>query len=137
MIVVDDSVASWVMEKAGYGAHNCMRGIGWKSGDKLIAGVAYEKQTKNNVWAHIRIDKPPPRHFWWAIFAYPFEQLGCLRISGSIASTNVKAINLNKKMGFEVEASLKDAGQFGDDLIIMVLWKTKCKFLGWNKYGQR
>lgn len=71
--------------------------------------------------------------FWWAVTDYPFNQLGCKRITGLVESTNKKALELNKHIGFRVEATLEKAGQNDADMVVMVLWKEDCRFLRWKK----
>jgi hypothetical protein len=39
---------------------------------------------------------------------------------------------LNNKIGFVIETTLKDAGRNGD-LLIMTLWPENCKMLNWNR----
>ena len=131
MIVVGEYVARWVMDKAGHYV-NDMKAIGWEKDGNLIAGATFENYTGRNMIVHQRMDGSPPRAFWFAFADYSYNQLGCLRVTGLVESTNEKALKLNKHIGFEVEATLKDAGKEGD-LIVMVLWRDNCRFLNWGK----
>lgn len=130
MIVQGESVARWVMQTIGSYTEG-MAGIGWQIDGEIVAGIAYENYNHNNLFGHQRIDKNPPKSFWIANARYIFNDLGCKRFTATVESTNLKAIKLNHHIGFETEAILKDAGRTGD-LVVMVLWKNNCRFLGWK-----
>ena len=131
MVVIYPEIAQWVMEPIGRWTPE-MTAIGdWKDG-KLIAGVAFESQNANCMWGHQRIDSPPCKQFWINVADFIFNQAGCKRFSALVEVQNEKAINLNKRIGFEIEATLKLAGKNGD-LHIMTLWRENCRFLKWIK----
>jgi len=136
MLVIGSGVAEWVFQRVGGAVSDHSQGIGWKKDGQLVAGVAYEGFSGSNVFVHQRIDGSPPRQFWWAVTDYPFNQLGCSRITGLVESTNTDALKLNKHIGFKVEATLEKAGRNDSDLVVMVLWKEDCRFLRWNN-GKR
>jgi RimJ/RimL family protein N-acetyltransferase len=69
-----------------------------------------------------------PRMYWYAVYAYPFVQLGCLRVTAPISSSNAAAISLVERVGFILEARLAKASR-GEDLLIFVLWREACRFL--------
>ncbi len=131
MIVQGEPVARWVMQPIGAYTER-MVGIGYERGGILKAGVAFENFNGNNMFGHQRIDAPPSREFWIAIADYIFNFCGCKRFTATVESDNIKAIELNKHIGFEIEATLKIAGRNGD-LIIMVLWPEKCRPLHWKR----
>lgn len=82
---------------------------------------------------HQRVDSSVPKGFWFAVVDYPFSDLGVKHLIGLVDSTNQKAIKINLKMGFKVEATIADAGSDGGDLLIMKMSKDNCKLLGWGK----
>lgn len=131
MIVQGELVARWVMSAIGSYTEN-MTAIGWQTDGRLIAGVAFENFNGNNMFGHQRIDKSPPRSFWIAVSDYIFNFCKVKRFTATVECDNEKAIELNKHIGFEIEATLKDAGRNGD-LIIMVLWPDKCRPLHWKR----
>jgi RimJ/RimL family protein N-acetyltransferase len=131
MVVIDKEIAKWVMEKTGYYSER-MTAIGDYKDGVLIAGIAYENYNKNCIWGHQRIDSPPSRQFWINNADYIFNQCGCKKFSAAVEANNEEAIRLNLHIGFEVEATLKDSGKNGD-LLIMTLWRDKCRFLKWIK----
>jgi RimJ/RimL family protein N-acetyltransferase len=131
MVVIDKDIAKWVMDKVGHW-NNSMTAIGDYKDDVLIAGIAYENYNRNCIWGHQRIDAPPSRYFWIQNAHYIFIQCGCKKFCAAVEADNEKAIKLNLHIGFEIEATLKDSGKNGD-LLIMTLWRDKCRFLKWKK----
>jgi len=131
MVVIDRDIAIWVMAKVGRYLPE-MTAIGDVKDGKLIAGIAFETQTKTTLWGHQKIDSPPCKQFWINVADFIFNQAGCKRFSAMVEANNEKAIRLNKHIGFVVEATLEDAGDNGD-VLIMTLWKEDCKFLRWIK----
>lgn len=131
MIVQGPEVAEWVMEKAGGMAHNGMTALGYVKDGKLVAGFAFEGFMGKSMTAHQRQDSSATRGFWKAVAEYVFVTCKCERVTGPVPASNEKAVRLNKKIGFEVEAVLKKAGPEGCDMLLMVLWKDKCRMLNW------
>jgi hypothetical protein len=133
LIVQGIEVCQFVADKVGMFIHSHCVGIGYMSEGQLTAGVCYERYTGKSVMVHQRIDKPPPRGFWYATVDYIYNTLGCSHSIGLVDSTNLKAQKINKKMGFEIESVIKDAGTEGGDLLIMIMRKENCKLLKWSK----
>jgi RimJ/RimL family protein N-acetyltransferase len=60
-----------------------------------------------------------------ACFNYPFEQLGCRRIYGCISEHNAQSLEITKRLGWQQEGRLRQAGFNGEDMIIMALLKEE------------
>jgi RimJ/RimL family protein N-acetyltransferase len=133
VLVQGDEVARWVAEKTSADLTAKAQAIGLLKDGKLIAGVAYDCYSGTNVFAHQRIEGRVTREFWWAVFSYPFEDLGCNRITGFVQATNDKAIKLNEHLGFVEECRLKGAAHDGSDMLLMVMWKKDCRMLNWRR----
>ena len=131
MLVQGEYVARWVMDKIGSYTER-MTALGWEVDGVIVAGTAFENFNGNNMFGHQRIDKAPPREYWFCVADYIFNHCGCKRFTATVESDNTNAIRLNKHIGFETETTLKDAGRNGD-LIIMVLWPHNCRLLNWSK----
>jgi hypothetical protein len=131
MVLIDPDIAIWVMQNQGNWLPH-MKAIGDVKDGKIIAGVAFDMQTKQCLWGHMRCDSPPCKAFYINLADYIFNQQNCKKFSALVEATNNKAIRLNKHMGFVIEATLKDAGD-DCDLHIMTLWKENCIFLDWMK----
>lgn len=94
----------------------------------------YEDYNGVNIVCHIAFEPHSlDRQFLGLIHQYPFIQLGVKRITGLVAETNKKALNLDLKLGFEIEARLKNATPTGD-MLVLVMWKENCRYLD-DKYG--
>lgn len=133
MVVIHEDIAKWVMNGIPDAKWvEGMKAIGDVKDGELIAGVAFEYQNNNAMWGHQYITKPPCKAFWINVADYIFNQCNCKRFSAFVEVQNEKAIRLNKHIGFVVEATLKDAGNKGD-LLVMTLWKDNCKILRWIK----
>ena len=104
--------------------------IGWLRDDEHTCGVFYENFTGSSITATIAVSPGAvmPKEFLRAIFAYPFEQLGCRKILALVAEDNHKSRTMLEKMGFTAEAVVMD--YYPDcDLIIYALPKQLCRFL--------
>jgi RimJ/RimL family protein N-acetyltransferase len=125
---------SKLMGNIQWGVHTA---IGIERDGELIGGVVYDGFNGRNIWAHIA-GKPGTRwltrSFLYAMYHYPFVQLGVERITGPVDSTNLEAIRLDTHMGFVHEATLRGASPNGD-LLLFVMWKQNCRYLG-DRYGR-
>ena len=131
MLSNDPIIAKWVMDKVGNWNPN-MTAIGEVKDDRIIAGIAFETQNTKRLWGHSRVESSPSKQFWVMTADFIFNQAGCNAFSAIVDPTNIKAVRLNKHIGFVVECVLKDAGDNGD-LFIMTLFKENCRFLSWKK----
>ena len=68
------------------------------------------------------------REFLFAIFDYPFNQLGVRRITGLVPKKNKDARRFDEHLGFEYEGNMRNA-LADDDMIIYGMLKEKCKWL--------
>lgn len=133
----DSLVGPWVCQRAG-GDWTPGRGvaIGLAHPEKgLVAGVLYEDWNGANILGHVAAVPGRMwlnREFLWFCFHYPFEQLGVKRITGIVPSSNLEARRFDESLGFELEATLKDAHPTGD-LCVYAMTKEKCRWLALRK----
>jgi L-amino acid N-acyltransferase YncA len=111
-----------------------MSAIGWQSDGRLTAGAAYRDWNGVSIEGQIAADKPLTRGFLFAIFDYPFRQLGARKIIATTSADHIRSIRLLRRLGFLEEACLRDAAP-GGDLIICTMRQEDCRFLG-GIYGQ-
>ena len=131
MIYLNDEVTGpWVCEKAGgLWVPRKSRTIGWLENGELVAGVVYEDWTGTNFNCHIRGSKVRKHsEFVKTIFDYPFNQLKAKRITASIGSNNIAAINLVTRLGFILECVLEQAIPDGD-IHIYRMFRDECRYL--------
>ena len=64
-----------------------------------------------------------------AFFSYPFGQLGCSRVTTLAAKANKKARDLNKRLGFVHEGTIR--GAFGENKhgILFGMLKKECRWI--------
>ena len=64
----------------------------------------------------------------WITFDYPFNQLGVKKLIGQVPSSNLKALEFDKKLGFKEEARISDVFPDGD-LIVLSMRREDCRWL--------
>lgn len=130
MIAVGDGIAQWVCASAHCEYHPGMPAIGWIADGVPVAGVVYSDFTGTSIGIHSRCDdrKKVSRQWFWAIFDYPFNQLGVKRLTGLVSTANLEAQRVDEHLGFVEEARLKDYFPEGD-AIIYCMRKEDCKWL--------
>lgn len=136
----DDQIGQWVAERTGgtY-APGSGKTLALAEDDRLIAAVLYESYNGASIQTHIAAEPGAnwlTRRFLWVIFDYPFVQLNCNLIVSVVASSNSVSRRFVEHLGFEIQATLKDAHPDGD-LVIYGLYKQNCKWLKLGaRYGQ-
>ncbi len=130
MIVTGEVVGRWVAEKAHVHWTPICRAIGLMRGGKLVAGIMYDGFTGASIAMHSRCDNPRAvsREWLFAIFDYPFNQLGCKRVTGLVSTENKVAQATNEHLGWKRETVLKDYFLDGDG-IVYVMRKEDCRWL--------
>ncbi|MGR3480465.1 hypothetical protein [Salipiger marinus] len=133
----DRHVARWVGQRIeGYEPEEGARALGIVRGERLVAGVAYERFNGVHVEAAIAAEEGSAwasRRALFHLFHYPFIDLGCFAISVSIPLTNRPSLNLAGKLGFEPEAVIRFAAHGGADLLVLKSYRDKCR---WLRHGQ-
>lgn len=100
-----------------------------KSGE-LLGGVIYDGYTGSCIFIH----QAGFSKYWlsrdmlWVAFDYPFNQLGCSKVCGTIPSSNPQLLAINKKIGFIVEATIKGAYP-GADMLVLSMERDQCRWL--------
>lgn len=132
MLIGDvDIVGNWVVERTGSALpRSGASAIGLIQNGKIAAGVLYEDFTQASIHATIAIDFGAvlTKDFVFAIFDYPFNQLGVEKILVYINSSNTESERLAKHFGFVEEARVKGVFLDGDQ-VIYSLTKDQCKLL--------
>ena len=133
-------VGKWVAEKTGGRYTDGATGIGIIKDGKLAVGVMYESFTGEggSILMHSRCDNPKAttRWFYWAIFDYPFNQLGAKRCNVIVHEGNTHAIKLNKKLGFVGDTVIKDYFPTGN-AVLLAMYKEDCKWLKESRHDKK
>lgn len=135
----DREVATWIARRIpGYSFSADTKALGVVKGGRLVAGVAFERW--NGVHVEASIAARPgsnwaDRRTLFALFHYPFGQLGCLAVTVLVPATNLASLNLATKLGFEPQAIIKHAAHDGGALVVLQTYRDTCKWIG--GHGER
>jgi RimJ/RimL family protein N-acetyltransferase len=69
------------------------------------------------------------RDFIWSVYAYAFHQLGVRKVIGLVPAGNTRALEIDLKMGFRVEARITGVYADGGDLLILSMTRAECRWL--------
>ena len=138
MIVSDrqDELGQWLCSRTG-GTYvpDSERYIGLETDGKIVAVAGYADYNGASIRVHLAIEGKLTPEFVKFGFEYPFKQLGVKKLIGLVASTNKKALKLDKHFGYVEEAVIKDAVPDGD-LHILTMTKDQCRFLNGVHHGR-
>lgn len=97
---------------------------------KLLGGVIYSGFTERSISLHMAGFAPKwaNRDMIWACFHYPFIQLGCQKIFGQVPANKPETLELDLKLGFKIEACIKDVFPDGD-LFVLSMYRDECRWL--------
>ncbi len=113
-------------------------GIGIEKEGKLIGGIVFHEFNGANVYIHVASDHPKrwvTREWLHVIFSYAFDQMKAKRITGIVPESNKVAYDFDLSVGFEVEATLKDAHPKGDMKVIRMT-RDKCKWINYERFSK-
>ena len=131
MIVVGEDVCRWVAERTG-GEYfpGSGQALGRVSNGELIGGVLFDNCTGRSIQMHCAGTNGLwlGREFLRQIFHYPFNELQVNKCIALVDSTNTAALRLDTHLGFVVEAVIKDAGRYGDT-VILSMTRDQCRYL--------
>lgn len=132
----DDLVTNWVAKRIpGYRWHpgtTVALGILDVKTQQMAAGVVFENYNGLNIEGSIAAE---PGAYWLTkdtlrqMFEYPFKQLNCACITLLVAGTNLKSLDFVTRMGFEGEAIVRFAAHDGSDLIVLKMFRDKCRWI--------
>jgi RimJ/RimL family protein N-acetyltransferase len=126
---VADFVTSQVDDLEFFGKINT---LGVEQNGELIAGVVFENYTGSSISMHVAaLDGRNwmSRDFLFRVFAYPFLQLECNRVTGLVRTDNAKAQRFDEHIGFIKEGVLRKGATDGTDYIIYGMLKEECRWL--------
>ena len=133
MIITDDQgfLTRWLCHRIGLVPSPDFRAIGSASpiDSRLRGVVGYDGYNGASVVMHMAgepgwIDKA----ILYAAFDYPFNVLGCNQVLGFVPSDNNTALEIDKRLGFEVVTELEGAHPDGS-LFVLRLKRENCKWI--------
>ena len=108
------------------------RTLGLERDGVLLAVVVFDNFGETDVCMHIASDGSKAwmsKSLLLGAFAYPFLQLGLLRVTGLVPADNEAALAFDENLGFVREGYHPKAGPAGCDLISLGLLRSHCRFI--------
>ena len=109
--------------------------LGVESNGELSAGVVFEGYTGSSISIHVAALEGKlwlSKEFLFRVFAYPFLQLECNRVTGLVRVDNPKAQKLDEHLGFVKEGVMRHGATDGTDYIIYGMLKEECRWLNFK-----
>lgn len=99
-------------------------------GGHFMGGVFYSDFTGVSIRGHMAGLAPnwPTPTFLWMAFDYPFNQLGVKTLLITVPSTNLRAMQINRRLGFKEIYRIPDAIPDGD-IVMMSMWPEECRWI--------
>lgn len=136
-------LGKWAWETMGYPdswTHVGRTALGHitDDGEVLWAAVYEEYHPKGSIRIHIAISNPKfvTRRAISEVFEYPFYQLGVKKVIGIVDSANTAALTFDLRLGFGIEAIVKDAYDMGD-MYILSMTQEQCRWLRGREDGSQ
>jgi RimJ/RimL family protein N-acetyltransferase len=138
-----DKLGAWAWERMGYPdawtpVGRSALGFINDKGEVLWAAVYEEYHPNGSVRIHIAISSPKfvTRRAISEVFEYPFYQLGVKKVIGIVDSANTAALAFDIRLGFKIEAVVKDAYDMGD-MYILSMTRDECQWLRGKEDGSQ
>ena len=99
---------------------------------EIVAAIVFQDANAYNVMMHVAANTSKrwiTRDLIYYTFAYPFLQMKVNRVTGWVSSKNETAVRFDEKLGFQREATLRGAGEHGEDVYLYTMFKEDCKWL--------
>lgn len=109
--------------------------LGVEQNGELLAGVVFEGYTGSSISIHVAALEGRlwlSKEFLFRVFAYPFLQLECNRVTGLVRVDNPKAQKLDEHLGFIREGVMRKGATDGTDYIIYGMLKEECRWLNFK-----
>jgi RimJ/RimL family protein N-acetyltransferase len=127
----DGAVAQWVGERLGIEDFGQYKAIGVVDDQTLIAGVVYNNLRHPNIEMTIASESPRwcSRRILFGLFAYPFNQLRCQRVTAVTERKNQPTRAFLYRLGFREEGQMRRAFPSGEDAVIHGMLREECRWL--------
>ena len=127
----DRRIAAWIAEEVEVGYNPQCICFGVEHNGELIGAAMFNDYNGANICLHQRMKKPNAmtRELLRTVFDYAFNVLKVVRVTGATHTSNVKAIDLNTRLGFLIEGVTTRYYPDGDGIIMMVMWPEYCRWI--------
>jgi len=129
----EERVVPWVgqrIDEDRFGT-DCIA-LGLEEDGELIAGVVYNWYTGPSISIHVAAEPGRRwlnRDFLFRVFAYPFLQLSCNRVTGLVRVDNLDAQRFDEHLGFVREGIIRQGAEDKTDFILYGMLKDECRWL--------
>jgi hypothetical protein len=130
---LDAEMARWVFDRVPHATTppEACTAMGVMVSGELAAGVAWHSHTGLDVQVAVAAENPR-----WArkatlgkLFAYPFVQLGCRRITASTGADNHRTQRFLTGLGFVLEGTLRCALPNDLDALVFGMLREDCTWI--------
>jgi hypothetical protein len=131
VIVTDTRVVEFVESFIGKCRYPCTA-VGQELNGRIVAGAIYERNNGHNIIFHGASDgskRWASKGFVRALVVHPFVELDLPRMSTPVAASNHLAMAFDLALGFEEECRQVGAAHDGSDLVWLVMWRDRCRWL--------
>lgn len=107
------------------------------SGKPTWAVIYDDYEEFGSIKMHVALSTPKcvTRRAISAVFEYPFCQLGVKKVLAAVNSENHAALTFDLRLGFQVEAVIKDAYERGD-MYILSMTQDQCRWIRGKTHGK-
>lgn len=133
-----ERVAAWVASRIrdmGTPPLRDYEAIGVVRDDELIGGVIYSEYRQIAPECHDLRMHCAGEPGWLtraslkSLFGYPFHQLGCIRVTATVARANKRALDMNRRLGFQIEGCVRDGYGPGRDGLLLGMKRSECRWI--------
>lgn len=125
----------WLSDRIGLTWSSDLQCIGRVAEGEIIGVVGYNNFTGTSCHMHMAGEgRWVNRDFLYTAFGYPFDHLGLTMVFGVVPSGNIRALGIDRKLGFEELIYIPGAHPDGG-LHILQLKRENCRWLRKN-HGQ-
>ncbi|PLZ01806.1 N-acetyltransferase [Burkholderia sp. WAC0059] len=127
-----EAVMQFVARLTGEPGYDGYTAIGLERDDRIVAGVVYQGHNGPNVMMHFALAGSGHLMvpaFVGAAFVYPFQVLGCHRVTGLVRADNEAAHRLIGHLGFVREGVLREGASDRTDFVVYGMLRGECRFL--------
>ena len=127
----DKAVARWVGERLGLEDFGQYTAIGIVDDQSIIGGAVFNNYRHPNIEVTFATSTPRwcSRSILRGIFAYPFLQLKCSRLTAVTEAKNQSVRTFLLHLGFREEGQMRRAFPNGEDAVIHGMLREECRWL--------
>jgi hypothetical protein len=136
LVGADEMVAAMVAARIPNISFGEYTALGVVRKGKLVGGVVYHNYVEHDIQVSIAVDGAAFLP-WRGLFSYPFNQLGCRRITAMIGRKNKKSRRICELLGFKLEGVHPKGLDGEQDAMSYGMLKENCRWIKERDNGQK